>query len=59
LGVRNCIGKDFAWNEVSFMLAVIIRNFKVCGDGAPFPRGSTNIVCAPEDFSITFLQRQL
>jgi cytochrome P450 len=29
VGKRNCIGKDFAWNEISIIVAVLVRNYRI------------------------------
>ena len=44
VGKRNCIGKDFALNEITIILAVLIRNFRVVfPDGAAFPKRRVGI----------------
>ena len=61
LGKRNCIGKEFAWNEISILLAVMARNFQWSFPpmlGADFlPRADNHFLNVPEKFAVRLSRR--
>ncbi len=58
-GPRNCIGKDFAWNEIYVLLSLLVRNFSFkFGEGQAFPRQVMTIVTFPEPYRMTVVERQ-
>ena len=47
-GKRNCIGKDFALNEIFLLLAVVVRNFQLSAvEGEPWPRRKIVVTLKP------------
>ena len=57
-GPRNCIGKDFAWNEMYALLSLIVRNFSFrFGEGQSFPRQQFTIVVYPESYRLSISER--
>ena len=57
-GPRNCIGKDFAWNEMYALLSLIVRNFSFrFGEGQSFPKEIITIVVFPEAYRMLMRER--
>jgi cytochrome P450 len=53
LGKRNCIGKDFAMNEMLLLTAAVFRNLKVTfPPGQAFPKRVFGIVVAPAPYKV-------
>ena len=57
-GSRNCIGKDFAWHEITIMTSVLARNFAFkFPPNEPFPAGIRGIVQSPTPYKLVFIAR--
>jgi cytochrome P450 len=55
VGPRNCIGKDFAWNEITVLLSMIVRNFSFefpCG--VEFPKRIRQVTLVPSPYELFF-----
>jgi cytochrome P450 len=60
IGTRNCIGRDFAWNEILVVLSVILRNFKVLPSDDPLPpKGILAVVVSPEPYKLRLVRRDV
>jgi cytochrome P450 len=52
-GPRNCIGKDFAWNEILMLLSLLVRNFRFSFPaGESFPDQKRGIVIYPAPYRL-------
>jgi cytochrome P450 len=57
-GPRNCIGKDFAWNEMYVLLSLLVRNFSFkFGEGQTFPKQQFTVVVYPEAYRLQIRER--
>jgi cytochrome P450 len=58
IGRRHCIGKDFAWNELTTLLTVLVRNFSfVLAPGEKFPTNAANLLTVPLKYSLDMTLR--
>ena len=59
IGPRNCIGKDFAWNELTMLLSMIVRNFSfIFPEGVAFPSRIRQITLVPSSYELSFTERK-
>ena len=60
LGRRHCIGKDFAWNELTTLLAVLARNFSFeLAPGESFPTMMKgNLLTTADPYALSMRERQ-
>ena len=57
-GPRNCIGQDFAWNEIMLLLSLLVRNFTFAfPPGENFPEQKRGIVIYPAPFRLITTSR--
>jgi PHYB activation tagged suppressor 1 len=61
LGKRNCIGKEFAWNEMMILLGVLARNFEwqFPPADAPnfFPKADNHFLNVPVSYTLRMKRR--
>jgi cytochrome P450 len=58
-GPRNCVGQDFAWNEMYVILSLLVRNFSFkFGENQSFPKQISTIVTFPEPCRMLFQERE-
>ena len=58
IGKRNCIGKEFAWNEMTILLAVIVRNFSFAfAEGQTFPAAGSSLLYSPSRYRLAMAVR--
>jgi cytochrome P450 len=59
LGKRNCIGKDFAWSEMTILIAAIVRNFSFdFAKGFGFPLPGNSLLNSPQRFGLAMTARK-